>query len=99
MTMFSFYKATDRKTEAYVVCIGDYTLYISYSTVVGVYGPDECIGRRHNEWGPTTGRHMREMGISDYPEVDEGTINSWINRAIADTGMAIIEQRLGGKAA
>lgn len=62
--MFSFKHATPRKTQAYIVRVGQHTFYISYETVVAYTGPEHADGvRRKNLWGPTTGRHMREMNV------------------------------------
>lgn len=53
-----------RKTATYEVSLGNVTLSFSYSTLVGVDGP---LGRQYaeNTWGPTTGRHLNDMGYRD----------------------------------
>jgi hypothetical protein len=94
--MFTFRKASNRNTEAYRVRIGQHNLYISYSTVIGYSGPlGTC--RRHNDWGPTTGKHINEMGIRDWVEVDEETMHQRVRAALLDTGLRIWGEELGVK--
>lgn len=94
--MFSFDKATQRNTEAYRCRIGQHCLYISYTTVVGYSGPLGAC-RRSNDWGPTTGRHMSEMGIKGWVEVDEETMHQRVRAALLDTGLRIWGEELGVK--
>lgn len=67
-------KGTNRNTPAHTIEIGDHTLFFSYQTLVGLTGRNrEGVYQRlvvENRWGPTTGRHMKEMGLrGDYFEV------------------------------
>jgi hypothetical protein len=83
-----FRKGTDRNTQCYELYIADVRLIISYQTVIAARYGGEMI-RRHNDWGPTTGRHMRETYVRDYLEIDdEDTFNARVNdmilRSIAD---------------
>ena len=67
-----FSKATNRRTEAYEIEVGRTRMLISYETIVAFSGPGPSGEvkrlRRHNKWGPTTGKHMNECGVRDYPE-------------------------------
>lgn len=72
--MLSFSHASRRNTKAYIVTIGDVEAFISYDTVVAVRSPKGC-GRLDNVWGPTTGRHINEMGLRDWPIVDEAELH------------------------
>lgn len=66
---------TGRNTKAHCVYIGDRCYFFSYETCVGYTGPgldgDYKAIRRENVWGPTTGRHMNEMGIRDFHVLPE----------------------------
>lgn len=59
-----------RKTPSCEISIGDYFFLISYDTVVAARGNGNCA-RRTNHWGPTTGRHMKDHGVYNWPENDE----------------------------
>ena len=60
--------ATRRNTKAYILELGPHDLYVSYETIIGYAGPSGRF-RRSNVWGPTTGRHMKEMDIRGWEEV------------------------------
>jgi len=57
---------SDRQTKAYSVDIDGMELFFSYGTCVGFRSPYRS-GRIENQWGPTTGRHIKEHGIKDFP--------------------------------
>jgi hypothetical protein len=60
---------TGRNTPAHIITIGEHDFYFSYETCIAYRGPlVHC--RIPNLWGPTTGRHIREMGVYNWPEVD-----------------------------
>ena len=63
-------QGTYRNTKAYVLDLNEHTLYFSYKTCIGYNGP---LGRfrRNNDWGPTTGRHINEMGLRNWPVVSK----------------------------
>ena len=63
-------QGTNRNTKAYVVTINEHELFFSYSTCIAYRGP---LGhfRLDNTWGPTTGRHINEMGLRNLPIVTE----------------------------
>jgi len=72
--MLSFSHAIpNRKTKAYHVQVGDVELFISYETIIAVRTLTERA-RLNNEWGPTTGRHINEMGLKEWPIVDRETL-------------------------
>lgn len=54
-----------RNTPAVKIHLGQLTLYVSYSTVVGFHDPVEGHVFHENDWGPTTGRHMSDWGAPD----------------------------------
>ena len=60
---------TNRNTKAYVVDIGNTSLYFSYETLIAYQTQDESK-RIKNYWGPTTGRHFNELGCSGFDEID-----------------------------
>lgn len=57
-------------TKAHTLHIGNHALHFSYETCVAYEGP---LGRARieNHWGPTTGRHMRQLGVKDFPVVSD----------------------------
>uniref|UniRef100_A0A6H2A5Y9 DUF8033 domain-containing protein n=1 Tax=viral metagenome TaxID=1070528 RepID=A0A6H2A5Y9_9ZZZZ len=61
-------KGTGRNTQAYRLSLNGHKLYFSYETCIGYDGP---LGRfrLQNVWGPTTGRHINEMHLKDWPVV------------------------------
>ncbi len=66
--MLSFQHGSNRKTKCYIITIGDTEAYVSYTTVIAIRSP-RGRGRLDNSWGPTTGRHINEMGLRDWPVV------------------------------
>lgn len=67
------YNPTNRNTQAHVVEVGDDTYYFSYETCIafrGIRGGKSLVIRRPNDWGPTTGRHFKEMGCFEWETVD-----------------------------
>lgn len=82
-------------TKTFRVSIGLHTFVFSYTTVVAYFGPlGQC--RRHNEWGPTTGRHLKPY--KHFPTVDEAEMESRVAAAIADAGLRITTDKLKGAA-
>ena len=64
---------TSNNTKTFRVTVGPHTFVFSYTTVVAYFGPlGQC--RRHNEWGPTTGRHLKPY--NHFPTVDEAEMES-----------------------
>ena len=63
-------KGTNRNTQAHIVSLNDHTMFFSYETCIGYDGP---LGqfRLDNLWGPTTGRHINEMGLRNYPVISQ----------------------------
>ncbi len=64
---------TGRKTEARIATIRGDDYFFSYSTCIAFRGIDHRDGeyirvRVRNQWGPTTGKHFRELGCADFPE-------------------------------
>lgn len=77
--MISLQPGTDRNTKAHIVTLNDvYDFFISYQTVVGIRFPSGRY-RLPNTWGPTTGRHINEMGIRDYEEVGDEVFDKKMN--------------------
>jgi len=72
---------TGRNTRACVVEVGPHALYFSYETLIAYAGP---LGRarRANVWGPTTGRHFREMGCSGFPVVEPDELAALVLRTV-----------------
>ena len=97
-SVLTFRHASSRDTKAYVIYLGQHKFYISYETIVGYKDMGGDGVRLKNEWGPTTGRHIREMGISDFPIVSEDELRTVINRAVATTGHQLTINRLEGRA-
>lgn len=67
-----FRKATRRNSLVHELFIGDHWYGISYATVIAYRGPQAPRGiRLHNRWGPTTGRHMNELGVKNWQVVSD----------------------------
>ena len=75
--MISLTNPTGRKTEARIVEIGAHSLYFSYATCIAYCGPLGTF-RRPNHWGPTTGRHFRELECDGFP-IDENGLDHALN--------------------
>lgn len=90
---------TGRNTKACVVEIGAHAFYFSYATCVAYAGP---LGRarRANAWGPTTGRHFRELGCGGFPIVEPRELDAIVVRAVAGAQVAtdaILAPSRGGR--
>lgn len=61
---------TGRNTNARQLNLGAHTIYFSYETPIAYNGP---CGRARiaNHWGPTTGKHFRELRVDDFPIVPD----------------------------
>lgn len=78
-----FRKATSRKTECYLVSIGEHTFGISYQTVIVYWGPLGAC-RRANSWGPTTGRHFSDLHATHLPVVSDDEFQLRVDRATGE---------------
>ena len=79
--MLRLRKGSHRNTQCHIVNIGPHTFYFSYETCMAYAGPaSERPIRRANHWGPTTARHMNDMGCAAWTTVDDATLD-----AILDT--------------
>lgn len=58
-------KASRRNTQLRVVDIGALSIWYSYETPVAYRVAGSPIVVRRNEWGPTTGRHLREIEAAE----------------------------------
>lgn len=72
---------TGRNTRACVVEIGPHAFYFSYATCIAYAGPLGSA-RRANAWGPTTGRHFRELGCGGFPIVEPDELEALVLRAV-----------------
>lgn len=72
---------TGRNTRACVVEIGPHAYYFSYETCIAYAGP---LGRarRANTWGPTTGRHFRELGCGSFAVVEPEELEALVLRSV-----------------
>lgn len=68
----------ERSTKAYRVHIGNHVFYFSYRTCIAYNGPSGLL-RRHNDWGPTTGRHFSDLQCAHYPEVSGKDFETFLN--------------------
>lgn len=56
-------KAFGRSNKAMVVTIGPLEVYFSYSTPIAFRDAGGNLVARVNEWGPSTGMHMNDLGV------------------------------------
>jgi len=59
----------ERNTKCYLVILPHGSLMFSYETCIG-FDLRGKKGRLANDWGPTTGRHMNDLGIKHFPVID-----------------------------
>jgi len=86
--MIKICKGSHRRTECYKLWIGTTVFYISYNTIIAI--TTEEGGRRlENTWGPTTGRHMTEMGIRSWPVITDEKMEVLIKQSLMRTGAEI----------
>ena len=72
-------KATNRNTQAQTLDLGPHRLYFSYETTIAYAGPlGRC--RIRNSWGPTTGRHFKEMGCYNFLLVEDKALDDILER-------------------
>ena len=63
---------TGRNTQAHIVTIGSREYFFSYETCIAYRDSDTAV-RIKNDWGPTTGRHFKDLGCGNFAFVsDEG---------------------------
>jgi len=93
-SILSFSKRTNRNTQAFVIHLGPHAFYISYETIIAYHGSGHRV-RLFNSWGTTTGKHINEMGLSDFKIVGEEELNSLINQAVLETGCTMAAERMG----
>lgn len=94
--MLSFNHASKRNTKCYEINIAGSTFLISYDTIIACH-TDEGAVRIENSWGPTTGRHMNEMGIRYWPVVPKAELHQRIRRAIIKAGLTATIDRIKGE--
>lgn len=58
-------KTSHRNTQLHVVDIGNLSVWYSYQTPVAYRVAGAPIVVRRNDWGPTTGRHIREIETAE----------------------------------
>ena len=82
MTMkLSLKKGSDRNTQAHIVTLGNHDFYFSYETCIAYCGP-LGTGRLQNYWGPTTSRHLSDMGCKNWPVLDDAAFEAMLERAL-----------------
>lgn len=90
--MLSLSPGSHRNTKCYQIGIGGDTFYVSYQTIIGARVWGEPPARLHNSWGPTTGRHINDMGIRDFREVEEAELQSLIRKSLIRIGGELMLQ-------
>jgi len=82
---------TGRNTRAHIVTISipgriERGFFFSYETCIAYCGPDGNGGfamiRIPNRWGPTTGRHFRELGCDNFHEIPEDEFNLVVSASV-----------------
>ena len=66
--MIDFGLATNRNTKCYRLTVADVGMVISYGTVIAAQSKRLGAIRQANHWGPTTGRHFKEV-VPSYARV------------------------------
>lgn len=101
MTAARLHNPTGRNTRACLVEIGPHAFYFSYETCIAYAGP---LGRarRENVWGPTTGRHFRQLGCADFPIIKPDELTALVLRTVVGAepeGAEIAPSHCGRRAA
>ena len=86
--MISFRKGSHRNTECYEIFLGRFCFGVSYQTIVSVNG-SKCA-RLENIWGPTTGKHLKELGSYDYDIITTAQMEKIYEAAILDEAERIL---------
>lgn len=73
---------TGRNTRANRLDIGPHELYFSYETCIAYSGPVEGTIRIANSWGPTTGRHFKELGVDKFQVLSDREFNERVAAAL-----------------
>lgn len=90
---------TNRRTEARRVTLRGIQLYFSYETLIavsGFAGGEYKRMRLDNCWGPTTGRHINDMGLRDWPIVDDDELDATLDRMLLTAASSITTDMLDG---
>lgn len=98
--MISFRPGSQRNTKCYEIHLGDACFFISYSTIIAASAYDGDTWRRvrlDNAWGPTTGRHMNEIGVRDWEIVSSETIQDLIKQTIIRVGQTLALKKFNPK--
>jgi len=89
-------RASTRATPLNWIQVFGVKVLISYETPVAFEDRYEHH-RRHNDWGPTTGRHFREAGATNWPQCDADEFNTKLNLAIYKSMTERIALKLEGE--
>ena len=93
----STYNPTRSRTDCRWVEVGDVRMFFSYNTCLGVsYPGNDTLARRHNAWGPTTGKHINMANIRNWPVVDDEQFDTLVRQAFMHQGMEHFKQAIGG---
>lgn len=75
MTLPTLTNPTGRNTRAHIMTVGERVFYFSYETCIAYAGPAPCGEwvnvRVANSWGPTTGRHFKEMHCDGFETLSD----------------------------
>jgi len=83
----------DNARKCYTVHIGEIDLFFSYETLIGVHLVTEKM-RVKNEWGPTTGRHINQLGIEDFPIAYPYEMEEAVYNKLQEIGLKTINKRM-----
>ena len=89
-------RASTRATPLNWIQVFGVSVLISYETPVA-FNDGREHHRRHNVWGPTTSRHFKEAGATNWPECDEDEFNTKLNLAIYKSMTERIALKLEGE--
>lgn len=75
------------------VDIGDLILYFSYATVIAFQTPETGFMASENDWGPTTGKHIKwaesEWGASKKERIPTGKFDEYLNATLSNMGLSV----------
>lgn len=83
----------DNTRKCFAVVIDGITLFFSYETLIGAHTIEKQM-RIENTWGPTTGKHINRLGMSDFTIVSEDELIEEIVNALYKQAIETVNKRV-----
>lgn len=73
--------------------LGTMRFYFSYDTCIAMSYNGERI-RLDNTWGPTTGKHINQLGVREFKVVDDTQFAEAVHAAVREYGLQLFNDAL-----